>query len=695
MDRWKADLIAAARDAVIAFESVECVANEAHARAVIAALRAYSKESIGYIYTEPRTPDRPATQNARPTDVLILHPAVGAFFLEVKGWPIHEIASIEAGKITRNARGYSEVVDPWQQAQLAAGQLKTATIRIAQSRGNAREVPYFDWVVVLPNIQKADWEKRQFHLCLNQKEVLLSDDLINPAAFRAKIEQILFLKRRQKSQFSKEAINNVREALGSSIVINYRKRQASAQTYDKLGWQIDAYENKDKRLSKEQMELIDADFSGHPQIVRGVAGSGKSIVLIKNLVHMLDRQSSQLNLDPARNQRRYAVVCYNRSLVPFLRRRFEECYRELHYCDPPKNVDIYHLNGLQAELTNSSFSKRKGPLSYQRYSDYPEPKPALIASAYSAQLDTLAKQEPQRFDALLYDAIYVDEGQDLYNEEYLFLMRLLRVDPQTGLKNIVIFYDDAQNLYGRPRPNWSKLGIDVAGRRTRVMQTCFRNTREIVEFAFNVLLGVKSEVRATTRQFADVKYLEDKELVQELPDRWRVHFADRTLDSPPEVRLFPSRDAEVQWLVDTISHLAQKEEVRPEDILIVFRTDFDFKRLAEKIHCRCPELNTFIRPYGKASNPDKDRYIFEECALTLGTVESVKGYDAPIVFLVGADFMQNDKTGRACFYVAATRAKMRLYVSGRNVRGSLAEEALAVRDLLFHEAKRSTTVGGQ
>jgi superfamily I DNA and RNA helicase len=275
----------------------------------------------------------------------------------------------------------------------------------------------------------------------------------------------------------------------------------------------------------------------------------------------------------------------------------------------------------------------------------------------------------------------------------LFLMRLVRVDPNTGLKNIVIFYDDAQNLYGRPRPTWSKLGIDVAGRRTRVMQTCFRNTREIVEFAFNLLLGVKSEVRAETRQFADVKYLEEKGLVEELSDRWRVHFAERTFDTPPEVRLFHSREDELKWLLETISYLTDKEEVRPEDILVVFRTDFDYRNLSERICARCPKLTNFIKPYGKPSNPDKDRYIFEECALTLGTVESVKGYDAPIVFLIGADFMQNDKKGRAFFYVAATRAKMRLYVSARAVKGSLAEEALTVRELLFPKGTKSTSAG--
>lgn len=46
------------------------------------------------------------------------------------------------------------------------------------------------------------------------------------------------------------------------------------------------------------------------------------------------------------------------------------------------------------------------------------------------------------------------------------------------------------------------------------------------------------------------------------------------------------------------------------------------------------------------------------------TVFSAKGYDAPVVFLLGTDLFPYTKEGRAAFYVAATRAKLRLFVSG-------------------------------
>jgi hypothetical protein len=89
-----------------------------------------------------------------------------------------------------------------------------------------------------------------------------------------------------------------------------------------------------------------------------------------------------------------------------------------------------------------------------------------------------------------------------------------------------------------------------------------------------------------------------------------------------------------------------------------------------------------IKPYGESSNPDKDRYIFEDGCLTLATVEAAKGYDSPVVFLMGVDLFGDNVEARARFYVGATRAKMHLFVSGIRSKGGFAEETEAVSKLL-------------
>ena len=424
MESWRVELTRAARRAKIPFTSVDLVSNEAHARVTIALLRAFGNDPEGILFAEPRTPDRPPEQNARPTDLLLVHPELGAFLVEVKGWTIGEITRVEAGTIFRQVRGYEEAKNPWQQAQDAAGQLQTAARRVVSRRGLSRkDVPHFDWVVALPHIAKQTWFESGFGSGFNECELLFSEDLIDPPALRARLVAYIRSKRRGKVFFPREQLDHIREALGSSVVFKRRAGKASSASSEKLGWKIDTLENMDKRLSGEQLELSEAAFDGRPQLIRGVAGSGKSIVLVKNLVNLLDRtlNQGQLSLGHTGPSKRFAIVCFNRSLVPFLKRRFEESFCELTFRNPPDCVDIFYVNGLQFALSSHQRNSRKGPLTYESYSGRRDSQLASdFAKAYSEQLDQLRKTDAAALSRIQYDAIYVDEGQDLFEEEYLF-----------------------------------------------------------------------------------------------------------------------------------------------------------------------------------------------------------------------------------------------------------------------------------
>lgn len=675
---WKEALTIAVRDAKATFESIELVSNEAHAQAAIAILRAFGDDPSTLLFAEPRTPDRTVEENARPTDVLILHGDLGAFFVEVKGWVIDEIVRIEAGTIFRQIRGSVQAANPWKQAQDAAGQLKEATSRAIRARGMpAHDIPYFDWIVALPNISRAEWVSRGYEKTLSDCELLLSEELSDPEGLRRKLTEYIAKKAckvRNRPPFTRDQLDHVREALGSSIVINRRRNSFVGGLPGRLGAKIEASEVVGKRLSQEQLDIIQTEFDGRPQLIRGVAGSGKSIVLIKNLANLVDRtvNATQLSLITP-EAKRFLVVCFNRSLVPFLQTHFDRSYLELTHRNSPPGIDFLHLQGVGYEHSE----KRGGPLIYQHFRN---DKNREIALNYCTQLDRLAQHAPHDLAAIQYDAVYVDEGQDLFDEEFVLLLKFLKTDPITGLKNIVIFYDDAQNLYGRPRPTWSRLGIEIAGR-TKVMKQCFRNTKQIVEFAFNLLLGVKAETRVRTKGFADVETLKGSGLVRELSDRWEVNFAERIGD-PPEVTLFRSREEEKQWIEASVRRLVTEERVRPSDILMVSEGVKEFESVADSVLIHCKSIQRVIKPYGESNNQEKDRYIFEDGCLTLATVEAAKGYDSPVVFLMGVDLFGESAEARARFYVGATRAKMHLFVTGIRGKGGFAEEAEAISKLL-------------
>lgn len=226
------------------------------------------------------------------------------------------------------------------------------------------------------------------------------------------------------------------------------------------------------------------------------------------------------------------------------------------------------------------------------------------AAAYRAQVES--SRRSGALDPCLFDTILVDEAQDLEPDELRVLLELCGSDPRTGDRNVVAFYDDAQNVYGRTRPVWNDLGIHARGR-TFVMKTCFRNTRQIVEFAFNVLLGTgaTSDERVRTRRFADIAYLSELGLVREEGDLVEVRFAERDDGDLPEVRAFATRDAEIDWIAGEIHDLVMRQHVRPEDILVVAEGMTPFVGLVARLE-KIPGIARIVQPH---RDDDKDDFI--------------------------------------------------------------------------------------
>ena len=162
-----------------------------------------------------------------------------------------------------------------------------------------------------------------------------------------------------------------------------------------------------------------------------------------------------------------------------------------------------------------------------------------------------------------------------------------------------MFYDDAQNLYGRERPTWRNIGINVTGR-SSVMKECFRNTRQIIELAFNILLGTKSSnpLQVKNRTFADVNYLSERNLLEESDGFFKVNFAERLGDTP-KINQFSSRSDEKKRISRKIKSLINDHNVRPEDILVLFNSSKEYEDLENLINDELQEsIEGFIKPYG-------------------------------------------------------------------------------------------------
>jgi len=221
------------------------------------------------------------------------------------------------------------------------------------------------------------------------------------------------------------------------------------------------------------------------------------------------------------------------------------------------------------------------------------------------------------------------------------------------------------------------LELTFVGDRTRVMKECFRSTKEIITIAFNVLLGtaMNRDSIVKTKEFADVDTLKRLNLIEELPEGYYgVHFAKRECGWPAPMT-FETRDKEYDFICNELIKLIGKEEVRPEDILLLSFAKGLCNEINDKITSKLISqklIQRTIRPY---TEDDKNNYIFQPKCLTISTIHSAKGYDAPIVFLFGIDTLSEDEKGRAIFYVGSTRAKYKLYLTGKRGGSSLLSEA--------------------
>lgn len=465
-------------------------------------------------------------------------------------------------------------------------------------------------------------------------------------------------------------------------------------------------------LHPEQRKIAYRDYNG-PAMVRGGAGTGKTVVAMHRAKHIAD----QIKSDPSRAGQRVLVTTFTTSLAQdietnlrtlcpehlearpplievinldrwvsqFLKRknferqvayfgeardRLDEIWSEvLDDHELPQGLSEAFVKAEWAQIVQAKgltekraylkasragrgtpLDRRKRAALWDVFSDYR----ARMISEGLAEPDDAYREATEILSAeapnLPYAGLIVDEAQDM-GEQAFRLIRAIVSETPTGDQNSIFIVGDAhQRIYAR-RASMAACGIQVRGR-SRRLRLNYRTTEEIRAWAISILEGVS---------------VDD---LDEGTDTLRGYVS---LLHGPAPKLVPcqSETEELERLVGWIKSLPA-DEIQLADIGVLCSRRTDVDRVQEAL--RAAGIDTVVLRPGTAD----DRSVSGVRITTMHRAKGLEFFAVAIPFLSettfppagalkaavdAADLADIINQNRSLLHVAATRAKRALRIS--------------------------------
>ncbi|WP_254511389.1 AAA domain-containing protein [Anatilimnocola floriformis] len=421
------------------------------------------------------------------------------------------------------------------------------------------------------------------------------------------------------------------------------KATTSPDSPNNLGGQIAKRQSMQPVLSHEQQRLSNLELDGKPRLVRGVAGSGKTLVLSNWLAKTAKRLAKEQDV-------RIWAVYANRSLHKLLRESIEAAWQGSgnNVMFPWEKVSLLHVKDVLAGILPSvSLSMDNFEFEYDRAAE-----------------EFLNRQEEATMLPRC-QALFIDEAQDMGPNTLRLLLSLVEqtdADDRNS-RSAHIFFDNAQNIYGRKTPKWSEFGLDMRGRST-ILKESFRSTNPITELAVNLLHRLTPDV--DLHDHNELVSLGLIERTQRNGQEWLQVRFNQVHGPKPIFRRFDNRDLEMAALGNHIAHLVTKEGVAAADICLIYNGKSVIRLLETKLAPRLSKIGIELsvqtnRPFERQPN-----------TLLVTTSHSYKGYDAEVVLIPCSDqyTTQDGQVLAANLYVAMTRARSWLGIYSLNSNDS-------------------------
>lgn len=323
-------------------------------------------------------------------DFVIVHAELGALVLEVKGGTLRRDANSNLWYQTSLGKDDEHTCsDPYRQAANGARALA------AFMKGHRNRVP--NWGPIGHGVCFPDGVFTSEPTPFARREILIdASHLRDSGSLEGRTRDVM------NWHLSEKFVQGRPGALALVKALNH-----DVEVCLLLGVHAEGIDQRIAELSSQQYRIIRLFKHRKRLVIRGPAGSGKTLLAVERA-----REAAQSGA-------RTLLLCFNRPLADHL--------RETTRTNPDLEVCTFH------QLAHR--------LAEEAGLDIPEPKEAFFDQAAELALDAIDRLGGR------YDAVIVDEGQVMDEQWWIPIEASLR-DPEDA--TLWVFWDDNQALYRRP-----------------------------------------------------------------------------------------------------------------------------------------------------------------------------------------------------------------------------------------------------
>ena len=579
-------------------------------------------------------------------DFALFLPGIGLFVFEVKDWQLDSILSTgPASFICRTEQGEETKTSPYVQAQECAYKVREEIRRepiLCQPGGPHKGKPILPvgHGVVFTNIPRKKAQASPHAERLDPQITLFQEDLANEGPYLARPQDGLkaFL------EFARRALPVTFPVLPLSGPQNEAlKKRVFSDSVIKMA---DSAPSKPfRRVGEVAMDQLQEKYAremgGGPRLLKGVAGSGKTLILLHRAIY-------KARFDPS--VRRILFTCFNLSLANHVRDLVSHNVPE----DRRARITVKPFFDLCSDILSE-------PVEHE----------GRDTGHYDDLVSRAAARAPDVPEGEKYDVILLDEGQDFSPDMFRAVLSLRRGDRN----DVMIAIDADQDLYGRF--SLKEMGIDFRGR-VHALPASYRCTQQIFEFAHRV--SGKELPPALDRETGQMIVF--------------PQYVGRN-GPVPMVEKFPDLDRLVSHLVNEVRHHIHVKKVMPAEIGIICltkrtllislsvtsgqkKTLQSFERLREMGTPIASRVASSFKEVGLPVNwfteniASKQSFDLHEPTIKIGSIHSSKGIDFEVVYIVDTtgypvtppskSFPEDDaaKRHRNLLFVGCTRAREKL-----------------------------------